>query len=228
MTLEPKLKAKQGQGRKFRCHNKKTAAASTAATVPTAVLATSFDFTAQGTFCNPIELADDNDDKEDELKPVAKKQKLQLDTTANTKPVANTSYPRTAPEILARDSCTISPESVQQDNDAQDAMQIDGHTYIRTNSGPRPGCTASQRTDADRARLLKNQLTKVESAMEGSVNHMNWCKNSMNNIFVEYRELLAGPHVHPLLDKLDGSIGDAKAAAFRGAEVLKDVIELVT
>lgn len=211
VTLNPTAQVTQGDRRKFRYKNKKIP-------VPPKPVTRTFDWDKEGTQDHPIDL--DYEDENNEPSPDAKRQRMNIDTIPSNRQIANTSYPRTALEDLSGsvlDTGTLTRPSARV---ARDTTQVGDQTYFRR------GATAGH-YDTKQSRLLKNHLTKVENALEGSANHMSWCKKSMSAAFINHSEFLGGPNIHPLLEKLNKSIDDAKASSFQGAEILKDVLDLV-
>lgn len=215
LALNPTVQETQAERRKFRYKNKKVPATSK----PTSKYV---DFDKQGTQEHPIDL--DYEDADDEYDPVAKRQRLDAKATSSTRRAANTSRPRAA-QGLPRN--IANKGAVSRPSDRVATMQLGGQTYVKTNARGEGEFAAGYGAGESQARQLINQLTRVENAMEGSANHMAWCNRSMSAAFIGHREILGGPNIHPLLERLSRSIEEAKSTLLHGAEILKDVAELV-
>lgn len=218
IALDPVASVSQSGRRSFRYKNKKIPAARK-------MVNGAVDWDRIGTQEHPIELLYDEDD--DASTPLAKRQRVDVDATSNNRQVANTSIPRTAPEASPTTSRPTGKLNRPLTGIARGSMQIGGYTYIPTNISSEERFASGPDIDRAQSRILDNQLTKVESALEGAANHMTWCNKSMSATFISHREVMAAPHIHPLLEDLNANIENAKKAASEGAKILRDVRELV-
>lgn len=194
--------------RKFRYRNKKAPARPRQDIGPRPT-----GYMTPGTQENSVDLLSDTNDAE----PVgAKRQKLN---------VANTSQARTAPERGPIDTTTLVPPS---DIVSQDTMQVDGHTYIRTNARYNDGVRDDHGPDEHQLQSLRVDLNKVKDALESVESNVEWCNTSMSKAFETYRDVMARRDVHSSLTRLGENLETAKLSSLQGVGQLIDILELVS